>query len=397
MKRGITLLSLIIIIVISLFSFTVLGETVIEEIVEKDIYISFDDKETDCMYYFYGFDCEECPQTDVYLKQLQVRFPEIKVGMFEVYFNEGNLNLLQDYFNAYNVPPEVQGLPVVFLPQSYFIGKEAIIDLLEGRVKSNQNPSCPLLEDVNVIGVVGEGSPKDILGKLSFLSVTGSALKTAFSLGSLALLILLLVVIVAFKDKESVLKKSFLFVTGIYVAYLIFGMGFLSWLGYSGIGVYFAKIVAILAIIFSLALIKEFFITWKITFKDVHPAFIDNLKKLIAIIFSTPGCLIFGLVFGLLSFARLNKTYLLIRYLFIANISRGIALPTLLYFILVMLLLMIFFIVVIYLVKDQLEDKAEKKSNDEKKVEIWKEHYVKLINFVLSVIILIIGIIVLFL
>jgi hypothetical protein len=397
MKRGITLFGLILLILVSLFSFTVLGEEVTEEVIEKDIYISFDDSETDCLYYFYGFDCEECPQTDTYLKQLQTRFPKIKVEMFEVYFNKGNLKLLQDYFNAYNVPAEVQSLPVVFLPKSYFIGKEAIIGLLEGRIKSNQNPSCPLLEDVNVIGVIGEGSPKDIMGKLSFLSVTGAALKTAFSLGGLALLILLLLVIVAFKDKESVLKKSFLFITGVYAAYLIFGMGFFSWLGYSGIGVYFAKIVAILAIVFSLALIKEFFITWKITFKDVHPAFIDNLKKFIAVIFSTPGCLIFGLVFGLLSFARLNKTYLLIRYLFIANISRGIALPTLLYFILVMLILMILFVVVIYLVKDQLDDKAEKKSNDEKKVEIWKEHYVKLINFVLSVIILIVGIIVLFL
>lgn len=353
--------------------------------------------EDDCVYYFYGNDCEDCLQVNQHLQELEEKHPQLQIKKFEVYYEKDNYDLLQSYLDAYKIPEKNQGIPAIFMPRSYFIGKGPINELLEERIKDNKANSCPSLEEKEVIGIVGKSSSKSVLSKLTFSIVTGSALASSFSLGALALLLILLIILASIKDSEEMLKKGLFFIAGVYLAYLLFGLGLFTWLEFSGIGPFFSKLVGILAIITALALVKNFFVSWGVTFKNVSKSFKAKLKILFKVSFSSFGVLVIGFVAGLFSFTKFNKTFLLLRHLFVENFVREIAVPILLYYLIVFVLLMAVVVVVVYLLREKWSKLAQQKYPEhEKKAEMWKNHYLRVLNFVIYIILLVLGLVVLF-
>jgi hypothetical protein len=353
--------------------------------------------ENDCIYYFYGDGCETCPEVTNFIDGLKNEYP-LNVVSHEVYFNIDNLRLMQKYFNAYSVPKEEQGLPVIFMKNSYFVGHESILSLLEARIKDNPDDICPSLENVEVIGIIGKSSTKSVLDRLSFWNVSGSALLSSLAPGALALLLVFLAIIMALKDREEMLKRGFLYILGIYLAYLLFGMGLFAWFGYSGVGTFVSKVIGFLAVIFALAMVKDFFVSWKITFKNIRNEYKVKIKKVLAVILSPYGMLFTGFILGFLTFTRLNKTFLLIRFLFMEGSTRLIAVPILLYHLVIQFLLMVIILVAVYLLKEYKHRKARKKHpTHERKANLWHMHYLKVMNFVISVVMLILGLVVIFL
>ncbi len=354
--------------------------------------------EGDCVYYFYGDGCETCPEVTHFLDDLKTNNLDLNVKDFEVYYNTDNLKELQKFFNVYSVPKEEQGLPVVFMPKSYFVGHESILNLLEARIKDNEDDSCPSLEKGEVVGIIGQSSTKSVLERLNFLTVSGSALANAFNPGALALFLVLLVLIVAIKDREDMLKKGFLYILGIYLAYLLFGMGLFAWFGYSGIGTLFSKIIGFLAVLFALAMIKGFFVSWEVTFRKIKKETKTKFKKIKWTILSPYGVLLTGFILSFLTFTRPNKTYLLIRFLFMEGSTRYIAVPILLYYLIIFLLFMVIVLVLVYLFKEHKQKKAkEQHPQHERKAELWHGHYINIINFVIAAIMLVLGLVVIFL
>lgn len=354
--------------------------------------------ENDCVYYFYGDGCETCPEVNHFLDDLNKKHPNLTINEFEVYYNMDNLKELQRFFNAYSVPKEEQGLPVIFMTKSYFVGHESILNLLEARIKDNSDDLCPSLENVEVIGIIGQSSTKSVMDRLKFLTVSGSALASAFTPGALALFLVLLVLIVAIKNRDEMIKKGLLFILGVYIAYLLFGMGIFSWFGYSGIGTFISKVIGLLAALFALAMIKEFFVSWKVTFRKVKKETKAKFRKVKEVILSPYGVLLTGFILSILTFARLNKTYLLIRFLFMEGSTRFIAVPILLYFLILFVLFMAVVLILVYLFKEHKHKKAkEKHPQHERKAELWHGHYLKIINFVIAAVMLVLGLVVIFL
>ncbi|HLD72885.1 MAG TPA: hypothetical protein VJA23_04830 [Candidatus Nanoarchaeia archaeon] len=353
--------------------------------------------ENDCIYYFYGDGCETCPQVGTLLEQLQNKYPQLQIQKFEVYYNSENLKSLQNYFNLYSVPKDNQGIPVIFMQNSYFLGHESILALLEERVKDNVEAGCPSLDKTEMIGLVGKSSSKRVLDNLHFWTVTGSALSSAFTPGTLALFLVLLMIFMYVKERQEMLRKGLLYLLGVFASYLLFGMGLFAWFGYSGIGKVFAKFMAIIALIAALAVIKDFFIPWKHTLKQVRPKIKAIFHKIMGVLFSYYMILIAGFVFGLLSFTNLNKNFLLIRFLYMSEATRTIALPLLLYYLILWVWLLIGALILAYLLKEYKHKKALNKPPFlHKNAEKWYGHYHKVFNFTLSLILVIFGLIVLF-
>ena len=347
-----------------------------------------------CIYYFYGDGCEGCPEANQFIKDLEESNPNLNVEKYEVYYSLANTNLLKDYIRAYQIPDESQGIPIVLTEKAYFVGKGAISNLASEQIV---NSKCPSLEDTEVIGIVGESSSKSVLESLTFISVTGFGLANAFSAGALALLLMLLLILISIKKTETVLQRGLLFLLGVFVAYFLFGMGLFSWFGYSKASTIASKIIAMVVIIITLATIKHFFISWDITLKKCSAQFKSNAKLVIEHLTSFYGVLFTGLIFGLLSFTWLTKPLLSTRYLFMEGSHRLIALPILVYYLLLFILPMMFVVVLIYLIRDYLDHKAKGKFKDHiRKAGKWEEHYLKILNFIIQIVMLVLGIIVLF-
>jgi hypothetical protein len=354
--------------------------------------------ENDCIYYFYGDGCDDCPVVNLFLDQLSDKYPDLNIEKNEVYYNTDNLKQLQQFFDAYSVPEDEQGLPIVFMPHSYFLGQESIKGLLEERIKNNDNNDCPSLDKNEVVGIVGKSSSKSVMDGLSFFLVTGSALLGSVNMGGLALFLVLLLLIYSTKNRDEMLKKGFMFILGIYLAYLLFGMGLFAWFAYSNIGIFIAKVLAILSIIFGLAMIKDFFVSWQVTFKNIKKETKQKLAEIKEFILSPFSVLFLGFILGLFTFTNLSKTFLLVRYLFMEGSTRLVALPILLYSLILFSLLMSVVLIVVFLMKEHHSKKAKvKHPQHERKEKAWDDHYIKVMNFVIAVVMLILGLIVLFL
>ena len=98
------------------FSIIIFGSTASAAIAQdnslKEIDINF----------FYSATCLHCIEERAFLGQLIGQFPEVKVSEFEI-SEKGSVELLQEYYQDYEVPAEKQGLvPVTFIKDSYFLG-----------------------------------------------------------------------------------------------------------------------------------------------------------------------------------------------------------------------------------------------------------------------------------
>jgi len=109
------LISIITILIFLAFPPFVLGEEVPQsEIIEIN--------------FFYSAVCHNCENEKVFLKDLEERYPEIKVKSYEVLskeliHNQENIEILKNFYEKYQIPGGERGrVPATFTPTKYFIG-----------------------------------------------------------------------------------------------------------------------------------------------------------------------------------------------------------------------------------------------------------------------------------
>lgn len=348
--------------------------------------------ETDCIYYFYGKDCQECETANNHVKYLETRYPELQITEYEVYFNRQNSRTLDQYFEAYNIPQKSRGVPIVFTQDSYFIGSKGIKDLLEGRILDNINVECPSLETSTAIGVVGNKESSNVLDTITLGMVTKGAIKDSFRPGSLAFILVLLMLLSVRKKKEVHLRNGILAISVVALVSILFGMG-LFWKS----SVIFPKIVGILAIIGSLLRIKGFFGTWRIIFEDLKEETEQKIRESVKYLHSSFGVVIISLMMGLISFGIISDIFTLLRTLAEDGVIEFSSFAYLFYHTIITSIPPAIIVAIVYKVTETLESHATKKEpHDDNKAEVWRSHTQKVFKFVVSSLMLLMGLVLLF-
>ena len=262
--------------------------------------------ENDCIYYFYGKDCTHCGEIDQKLNLLKVKYPGIDIHRFEVYFSPQNVQQLNQYFNAYNIPEKAQGLPVVFMPGSYLIGDQSIVNLLEGRIINNHDPSCPSLEKNMVIGITGEKSPSDVLNTLTIFRVVKDAVQDSLRPINLVILLFLIGLLLLIRDENKIITQGTIFIVITYILYLLYGVGYFSSLSSSlSTQYYISKTFAVLAILLGFLLVTGFINRKRAVSKHVPEEKLPKFKQWGEIL-SSP---LVTIAIALIGFIALNNTH----------------------------------------------------------------------------------------
>jgi len=351
--------------------------------------------QTDCLYYFYGKECKDCEEANVALLALQTKYPNLRLEKFEVYRDFKNFEMMQAYFEAYNIEEDSRSIPVVFSKGSYLVGSKAIVSLVEERVKNNDDPSCPELSAGQAaVGILGKGELPNVLSTLSFSLVTGQALQNMFVPGMLALLLIFLAILPTTKTQEELIRNSAFYISGIFIAHLLFGLGLLSFFYDSQLQYFFYKIAGIAAILFGLAGVQSFFTAWELV---APPLVRTQMKELLRYVLSPLGIFVLGLVGGMLTLAGVSPSFYLLRDLFVGNFMRGIVLPLLIYYLAVTMLVFVGLAVVFNLLRSMMEHAVESMdgSSDAKR-ERWRKHYQRVLKFCVRSTLLVLGIVLVF-
>ncbi|MDP3698558.1 MAG: hypothetical protein Q8R47_03145 [Nanoarchaeota archaeon] len=354
-----------------------------------------DGLQTDCLYYFYGKECEDCEVASASLLALQIKYPNLRIEKHEVYRNFKNFEMMKAYFEAYGIEEDSRSIPVLFSKGSYLIGSKAITSLVEEGIKNNDDPSCPELSaGKTAVGILGQGQPPNVLKTLTFSLVTGQALQNMFAPGMLALLLILLAILSATKTEEEIVKTSALYILGVFLAYLLFGVGLWPFFYDSQLHYFFYKIVGFAALLFGLAGVQSFFTAWEL----VMPSSIRvQVKEVLRYALSPLGVFVLGLVGGMFTLAGVSQSFYLLRDLFIGNFMRGMVLPLMIYYIAVAMLIFIGLAAAFHLLRSMMEHAVEtQEASSDAKRERWRKHYQRVLTFCVRSTLFVLGIVLVF-
>lgn len=354
-------------------------------------------RENDCLYYFYGANCDDCASTNTFITQLQGTYPELEVHRFEVHYSQENSDKLDNFYAKNAVAPANRALPTVFVGGTYFIGKESIKTLVEQRILDNKDVSCPSLEQRGVIGIIGAGSPTNIVDTLTFGVVTGSAFGNAFNLGALAIALVLLFLLLYIKEDEHMLKKGFLFIGSVALAYILFGWGLFSILTAPLLSSLFIKAVGLIVSIVALIIIINFFWSLKKLTKNISEKSKAKMMKTWSKISSYPAMLLLGLLSGFFTVGTASSTFMTMRNLLKGGVGKAVVFPLVLYYLILFLLFLSILLVVLYVIRERVRQNIlHHLPMSDVKRDAWNKHVVRVFNLIISVVLLILGLVALF-
>ncbi|MGV8172240.1 MAG: cytochrome c biogenesis CcdA family protein [Candidatus Woesearchaeota archaeon] len=342
-------------------------------------------QETSCIYFFYGEGCQHCARVEPIINNLEVQsqFP-VAVQRFEIYNDRSNLVLLNKYFDAYNIPENERGIPVVFLKDKYYVGDEPIITNLYNDLSKESSPECPSLESVSASGETGNTSPMEKLGALSLLTVIGAALVDSINPCAIAVLLILMGALLASGDKKRALKAGFAFTISIYTAYFLFGLGLFSALQISGLSYWFYKIIGVLAIIIGLFNIKDFFWYGGAGFvMEIPRAWRPKLKSMLGAVTSPFGAFLMGFAVCLFELPCTGGPYIFILGLLAERATMMASIPILLLYNLFFVLPLIIITIGIYFGFASVD-----------KATAWKDNNIRILHLIAGLIMLILGVLV---
>ncbi len=345
--------------------------------------------ETDCVYYFYGDECEQCVQANAYLDELETSHPGLNIQRFEVHYNRENAHALEQYLDAYQISDKSEGVPLALIAGSYFVGPNAITTLLESRIKENNLQGCPSLEDPVWYGVVGDKTTGDALKLLSAPHLIGKALLKAFTLQMVVVWIILLILIVAIHGKKTIQKHGLLFVGGVYLSLLLFNFGILPALGNAS--VVFYKIIALIGVAYGIIGGTRFFNPNAFTFSG---KIMKRLQHYKAEFLSPIGMFVIGFLVTYLSNARVSNLVSLLRVL--STEFPFHVLWKVLYYALIVALPPLILIFVVDKIKDKLERHATKKGKNDIMTQKWKEYNHKIFHLTICGVAVVVGFVLLF-
>lgn len=339
---------------------------------------------TACVYFFYGDGCPHCAKVEPYIAQLESKYPNLEVHRFEIYNNRSNALMLNDYFNAYNVPDNERGVPAVFISNKYIVGDRPILENIENEIKNNPNAPCPRAEGTNATGLAGAKSPLEQAGPAFLLTVVSSALVDSINPCAIAVLLILLGALLAAGDKTRALRAGFAFTISIYIVYFLFGLGIFSALQISGLSYWIYKIIGFFAIIIGLLNIKDYFWYGGGGFvMEIPRSWRPTLKKLLAAVTSPLGAFLMGFLVCLFELPCTGGPYFFILGLLAERMTMTAAIPILLFYNVFFVLPLILITLFMYFGLATVEKMTE-----------WKEKNIRILHLVAGLIMLVLGVVV---
>ncbi len=335
-----------------------------------------------CVDYFYGDGCPHCAKVAPFIEELEQEYPDVNFIKHEIYFNNENRLLLEDYFNYFNVDSNRRGVPVIFTKNNYLIGDTSIIKNLREAVNKNIAEPCIQLNNINS----NQNNLEDKLSSLSILVVIGAAIVDSINPCAITVLLILLGALLVTDNRKKILKFGLAFISSIYICYFLFGLGLFYTIQTFNLSFYLYKVIGILALLLGILNIKDYFWYGAGGFvMEIPKKWRPALYRVLNRITSPIGAFLVGFLVVLFELPCTGGPYLVILGLLAEKSTRMSAIPILLlynFFFILPLLLITYLLYIGHTTINKMKD--------------WKNRNVKLLHLIGGIIMLMLGFILLF-
>ena len=227
-------------------------------------------EESICISYFYGDGCPNCAKVKPYLDAVEEEYGEqIHITRYEIYHNLKNYQLYNKYCDLQEIELENRGVPLVAIGTDFYVGstsiKENLVSKIDEMIESGDR-TCSLGDDmVCHNGDINQSSDTDSIipglqNKITLPLVLGAGLVDGINPCAFAVLLFLLMFLLEVSNsKKRMIKAGSAYVIAVYITYFLAGIGIFSIIQISGMSLWIVKVAAILAILFGLINIKDYF------------------------------------------------------------------------------------------------------------------------------------------
>ena len=296
------------------------------------------------IFLFWGQGCPHCAQVNQYFEEKGF-YDKYPIERKEIYNNKPNANLLNEYFEKYQVPLENRGVPAIFIGKNYLIGGADIPNQFEsladefiknrpGETKSQTFPTLPTtLPRINLL----------------LPAVIAGALADSVNPCEFAVLILLLTAILASGSSKRALKAGLLFSLAIFTSYLAMGLGLYKALTWGNLPRIFLVFIGFLAIVLGLFNLKDYFWYGKGGFlMEVPMSWRPHLKTIISRVTSPGGAFFIGFLVSLFLLPCTSGPYIIILGMLSQKTNFTQAFAYLVFYNIIFILPMIFITLAVY-------------------------------------------------
>jgi len=337
-----------------------------------------------CIYEFYGQGCPHCGKVEQFLDTIEKAYPNVEIHRFEIYNNRENLVLLQDYFDAYNVPDSHRGVPVVFVSDKYLVGDTPIINNLEPLINELGTAECPIIDSIDGTGQAGAKSGLKTIGPGLYATIIGAAFVDSINPCAIAVLLILMGALLLTAERKRAFGTGIAFTISIYIVYFLFGLGLFSAIQISGLSYWFYKVVGIIAILIGILNIKDYFWYGAGGFvMEIPMRWRPALKGLLKRITTPLGGFLMGFLVCFFELPCTGGPYLFVLGLLAERTTQIAAIPILLLYNLVFILPLIIITTILYFGYSSVEKMTE-----------LKERNIKRLHLIAGIIMLVLGIVV---
>ena len=230
--------------IISLIVLTILISVSLTSAVD---YSGFGEKKVD-VHVFHGQGCGHCAKLIRFLEEQQEKTSNIKLHLYETYFDDNNREMFERFATAYNTT--IPGVPVTFIGEEVTIGANS--DKIFQEIKT-----CSIIGCEDPLKKINGGNA--FVHKITIPAVLGAAAVDAINPCAFAVLIILLSTILVNKNRKKALLSGIAFSIAIFISYFLMGVGLYSAVNASGFTHWFYIIVSILSVLIGLFNLKDYF------------------------------------------------------------------------------------------------------------------------------------------
>ncbi|MBI2047368.1 hypothetical protein HYT26_04385 [Candidatus Pacearchaeota archaeon] len=304
----------------------------------------FSENDSYCIYFFYGETCPHCAYIHPKIQKLAEKYPNFTLYELEIYYNETNQDLFQDFVKRYEI--EKPGVPAVFISNKALTGSNVIERELEANIIYflENEPVCPLKYNKEEATAHEISPPKKI--DLTIGAVILAALIDSINPCAFAVLIFLLLYITTLGASRRILKVGIAYILSVFVVYFLAGLGLLRAIQSIGITSIVFQAAALISIAAGAINVKDFF--WY--GKGITLAIPESKKGVIEKYVqkaSLPAAIILGVLVSMFELPCTGGIYLAILSL-IAKNAYAMAVPYLLLYNLIFVLPLIIILLAVY-------------------------------------------------
>jgi cytochrome c biogenesis protein CcdA len=259
--------------------------------------------------YFYSETCAHCERVDEYFKKngLYDRYEIEKIEISGPY----NMSYLNRFFDAFSVPADKRGFPVIFFQDKMILGDDPIINNFVIEIEKVDAVEAPTPEKVSEVLGAGKEA-ENATADVSAIMVIWAALVDAINPCAFAVLILLMATVVSARGRKGGLYSGLLFSLAVFISYFLMGLGLYRAIGLFSLPKIFSVLIGAVSIFIGLANLKDFFWHGKVFIMEVPLKWRPKMQAIIRNVTSPAGAFGAGFLVSLFLLPCTSGPYIVI-------------------------------------------------------------------------------------